>query len=88
MFDIELDETMLRKVTTSVKVLDALYSSELDFEESIDVLKSLANSFSFGRLVGMDLNKESIKVLRNSMQRDIDAFNKKKADETITDFLK
>lgn len=86
MFSIELDEKMLVKVTTSVKVLDSLYSSELDFEESIDVLKSLANSFSFGKLVGMDLNKESIKDLRDSMQRDIDEYNNKKADEKSPTF--
>ena len=34
----------------------------------------------------MKLDKESLKDLRDSMQRDLDEYNKKKADETITDF--
>lgn len=36
----------------------------------------------------MEFDKETLKDLRDSMQKDIDEYNKKKADETITDFLK
>ena len=35
----------------------------------------------------MEFDKETLKQLRDSMQEDIDEYNKKKADETITDFL-
>ena len=35
----------------------------------------------------MSLDKESFKKLRDSMQEDIDEYNKKKVDERITDFL-
>ena len=81
MFNIEIDEGMVGKVNASIKVLDALYTSESDFDECFEALISLTNSFKFGKLVGMDLNKESIKDLRDSMQRDIDEYNNKKADE-------
>ena len=87
MFRVELNEEMLGKVTTSIKVLDALYTSESDFDECFEALESLANSFTLGKLVGMKFDKESLKNLRDSMQEDIDEYNKKKADETITDSL-
>ena len=88
MFNVELNEEMLGKVNASIKVLDALYTSESDFDECIEALKSLVNSFKFGELLGMKFDKETLKKLRDSMQEDIDEYNKKKADETITDFLK
>lgn len=87
MFNVELNEEMVGKVNTSIKVLDALYTSESDYDECVEALQSLANSFKFGKLLGMKLDKESLKDLRNSMQEDIDEYNKKKVDETITDFL-
>ena len=86
MFNVELNEEMLGKVTTSIKVLDALYTSDSDFDECVKVLKSLSNSLSFGKFLGMELDKESLKKLRDSMQRDIDEYNKKKANEIIIDF--
>ena len=86
MFNVELNEEMVGKVNVSIKVLDALYTSESDFDECVESLRSLANSFKFGELLGMSLDKESFKKLRDSMQEDIDEYNKKKADETITDF--
>lgn len=82
------NEEMIDEVTTSIKVLDALYMSELNFDECINVLNSLVNSFTMGKLIGMKLDKESIKKLRDSMQEDIDEYNKKKADEIIIDFHK
>ena len=47
------NEEMIDEVTTSIKVLDALYMSELDFDECIKVLNSLVNSFKMGKLIGM-----------------------------------
>ena len=85
MFNVELNEGMVGKVNVSIKVLDALYTSESDFDECVESLRSLANSFKFGELLGMSLDKESFKKLRDSMQEDIDEYNKKKADETTTD---
>lgn len=86
MFRVELNDEVFEKCVTSKKVLDVLYSSELDFDECVKVLNSLVNSFTMGKLIGMELDKESIKKLRDSMQEDIDEYNKKKADETIIDF--
>ena len=88
MFNVELDEGMVGKVNASIKILDALYTSELDFDECFEALRSLANIFTMGKLIGMKLDKESIKKLRDSMQEDIDEYNKKKADEIIIDFHK
>lgn len=88
MFNVELDEEMVGKVRTSIKVLDALYTSESDFDECFEALRSLTNSFKMGELIGMEFDKETLKQLRDSMQEDLDEYNKKKADETITDFLK
>ena len=87
MFNVELNEEMVGKVNVSIKVLDALYTSESDFDECVESLRSLANSFKFGELLGMSLDKESFKKLRDSIQEDIDEYNKKKVDERITDFL-
>ena len=87
MFNVELNEEMVGKVNVSIKVLDTLYTSESDFDECVESLRSLANSFKFGELLGMSLDKESFKKLRDSMQEDIDEYNKKKVDERITDFL-
>lgn len=87
MFNVELNEEMVGKVNVSIKVLDALYTSESDFDECVESLRSLANSFKFGELLGMSLDKESFKKLRDSMQEDIDEYNKKKVDERIADFL-
>ena len=88
MFNVEIDEEIFEGVVVSVKVLDALYTSELDFDECFKVLTSLARNFALGKLAGMEFDKETLKDLRDSMQKDIDEYNKKKADETITDFLK
>ena len=86
MFNVEIDEGMVGRVNASIKVLDALYTSEASFDECFEALRRLANSFKMGELLGMKFNKETLKQLRDSMQEDIDEYNKKKADETITDF--
>ena len=88
MFNVELNEEVFEKCVTSKNVLDVLYASELNFDECIKVLTSLINSFTLGKLIGMKFDKESLKKLRDSMQEDIDEYNKKKVDEIITDFLK
>ena len=87
MCKVELDEGMLRKANVLIKVLDALYTSESDFDECIEVLEGLANSFKVVKLLGMKSDKEILKELRDGTQKNIDEYNKK-ADETITDFLK
>ena len=79
MFNVELDEEMVGKVKTSIKVLDALYTSESSFEECFESLGSLANSFKMGELLGMEFDKETLKQLRDGMQEDIDEYNKKKS---------
>ena len=81
MFNVEMDEGMVGKVKTSIKILDALYTSESDFDECFEALISLENSFKMGELIGMEFDKETLKQLRDSMQEDIDEYNKKKADE-------
>lgn len=88
MFRAELNEEVFEKYVTSKNVLDVLYYSELNFDECINVLNSLINSFTMGKLIGMEFDKETIKKLRDSMQEDIEEYNKKKVDERITDFLK
>lgn len=80
------NEEMIDEVTTSIKVLDVLYMSELDFDECIKVLNSLVNSFTMGKLIGMEFDKEDFKRLKAELQNTIE--ESKKADETITDFLK
>lgn len=77
MFNVELDEGMLKKANVLIKVLDALYTSESDFDECIEVLEGLANSFKVVKLLGMKSDKEILKELRDSTQKDIDEYNKK-----------
>lgn len=71
------NEEMLEMVTTSIKVLDALYESELDFDECINVLHSLSKGFMIGK-VAMNLDKEAIKELKDSMQKDVNDHEKLK----------
>ncbi|ASF00761.1 hypothetical protein [uncultured virus] len=75
------NEEMLEMVTTSIKVLDALYESELDFDECIDVLNVLVSSFEFGEAVGNEFNKESFKTLKDSMQKDVNDHEKLKENK-------
>lgn len=88
MFYVEIDEGNVGKVNASIKILDALYTNESDFDDFFEALQSLANRFKTGKRLGIEFDKETLKQLRDSMQEDIDEYNKKKADETITDFLK
>ena len=86
MFNVKLDEEMVGKVNASIKVLDALYMSESNFDECFEALRSLVNSFKFGELLEMEFDKETLKQLRDNMQEDLDEYNKKKADEKSPTF--
>ena len=66
-------------VTTSIKVLDDLYTSELDFDECVQVLNVLSNSLVIKNFAFMESDKKSIKDLKDSMQKDVDEYNNKKA---------
>ena len=69
MFSNDFFEENFEMLTTSVKVLDTLYTSELDFDMCVNVLKGLANSFVIGNIIGLELDKKSFKTLKDSMQK-------------------
>lgn len=79
MFGNDFFEENLEMLTTSIKVLDVLYKSELDFDECINILHSLSKGFMIGK-VAMGLDKEAIKELKDSMQRDVDNHKKSKGE--------
>lgn len=74
MFSNDFFEENFEMLTTSVKVLDTLYTSELDFDMCVNVLKGLANSFVIGNIIGLELDKESLKTLKDSMQKNLDNY--------------
>lgn len=76
---VELQESFFEMVTTSIKVLDVLYTSELDFDECMQVLNVLSNSLVIKNFSCMESDKKSIKDLKDSMQKDVDEYNDKKA---------
>lgn len=76
---VELQESFFEMVTTSIKVLDVLYTSELDFDECMQVLNVLSNSLVIKNFACMESDKKSIKDLKDSMQKDVDEYNDKKA---------
>ena len=78
MSKVELQESFFEMVTTSIKVLDILYTSELDFDECMQVLNVLSNSLVFKNFACMESDKKSIKDLKDSMQKDVDEYNNKK----------
>lgn len=51
MFNVEINEGMVGEVNALIKVLDALYTSESDFDECFEALKSLADGFKIGELL-------------------------------------
>lgn len=79
MSKVELQESFFEMVTTSIKVLDDLYTSELDFDECVQVLNVLSNSLVIKNFAFMESDKKSIKDLKDSMQKDVDEYNNKKA---------
>lgn len=79
MSKVELQESFFEMVTTSIKVLDDLYTSELDFDECVQVLNVLSNSLVIKNFACMESDKKSIKDLKDSMQKDVDEYNNKKA---------
>lgn len=79
MSKVELQESFFEMVTISIKVLDDLYTSELDFDECVQVLNVLSNSLVIKNFACMESDKKSIKDLKDSMQKDVDEYNNKKA---------
>lgn len=79
MSKVELQESFFEMVTTSIKVLYVLYTSELDFDECMQVLNVLSNSLVNKNFACMESDKKSIKDLKDSMQKDVDEYNNKKA---------
>lgn len=62
MFSNDFFEENFEMLTTSVKVLDTLYTSELDFDMCVNVLKVLANSFVIGNIIGLELDKNLLRL--------------------------
>ena len=79
MSKVELQESFFEMVTTSTKVLDVLYTSELDFDECMQVLNVLSNALVIKNFACMESGKKSIKDFKDKMQKDVDEYNKKKA---------
>ena len=79
MSKVELKESFFEMVNQSIKVLDVLYTSKLDFDECMQVLNVLSNSLVIKNFANMEPDKKSIKDLKDSMQKDVDEYNKKKA---------
>ena len=79
MSKVELQESFFERVTQSIKVLDVLYTSELNFDECMQVLNVLSNSLVIKNFANMKPDKKSIKDLKDSMQKDVDEYNNKKA---------
>lgn len=84
----EMDEGLARLSKVIIPILDILYNSDLEFDECVDVLLVLVSSFSEPPLKGDISKKEPLIKLKNDLQKEIEIFESKKADETITDFLK
>lgn len=72
------NEEVLEMISTSIKVLDVLYESELDFDGCISVLRSLTRGFTISNVAGMELDKEAIKELKDRMQKDVNNYEKLK----------
>lgn len=79
MFSIDFFEENFEMLTTSIKLLDVLYESELDFDRCINLLNSLSKGFMIGK-VAMGLDKEAIKELKDSMQKDVNNYKKTKGE--------
>lgn len=75
------NEEVLEMISTSIKVLDVLYESELDFDGCMSVLRSLTRGFTIGDIVGMELDKEAIRELKDSMQKDVNNHKKLKENK-------
>lgn len=84
----EMDEELLRLSKVIIPIMDTLYDSDLEFDECVDVILVLASTFSEPPFEGNVSKKEPFNILKNKLQKEIEDFESKKVDETITDFLK
>ena len=86
--NVEMDAEMARLSKVIISITDILYDSDLEFEDCADVIFVLASTFSEPAFKGDGSKKEPIVKLKNDLQKEIEIFESKKVDETITDFLK
>ena len=84
--NVEMDEEMARLSKVVISITDILYDSDLEFEDCADVIFVLASTFSEPAFRGDASKKDPILKLKNDLQKEIEIFESKKADETITDF--
>ena len=82
----EMDAEMARLAKVIISITDILYDSDLEFEDCADVIFVLASTFSEPNFRGDASKKDPILKLKNDLQKEIEIFESKKADETITDF--
>lgn len=84
--NVEMDKEMARLSKVVISIVDILYESDLEFEDCADVIFILASTFSEPAFRGDASKKDPILKLKNDLQKEIEIFESKKADETITDF--
>ena len=84
--NVEMDAEMARLSKVVISITDILYDSDLEFEDCADVIFVLASTFSEPAFRGDASKKDPILKLKNDLQKEIEIFESKKADETITDF--
>ena len=84
--NVEMDAEMVRLSKVVISITDILYDSDLEFEDCADVIFVLASTFSEPAFRGDASKKDPILKLKNDLQKEIEIFESKKADETITDF--
>ena len=83
MFEKKPYETVLEQSAVSIKIFDALYTSELSFDDSIEVLNSISNTFAITKRLGITPSKEDFKRLKEELQKTIDE-SKKASAATLT----
>lgn len=76
MFEKKPYETILEQSAVSIKIFDALYTSELSFDDSIEVLTSISNTFEITKCLGITPSKEDFKRLKEELQKIIDESKK------------
>ena len=84
MFEKKPYETVLEQSVVSIRIFDALYTSELNFDDSIEVLKSIFNCFEITKALGITPDKEDFKRLKEELQNTIDE-SKKASAGTLTE---
>lgn len=86
--NVEMDEEMAKLSKVVISITDILYDSDLEFEDCADVIFVLASTFSEPAFRGDASKKDPILKLKNDLQKEIEIFESKKADEIIIDFHK